>query len=125
MPPMTSSLPGARATKKWEAPLPKSLRRSTFRTISRARGTRELWTGRPLLYTPEDLLTVVPREAGTRLWLITMGGQRGPHSLRGEDSPSAIASRNGLEAELEFVGEDGRVQVWSLSVPGTAASPEM
>jgi len=87
--------------------------RPRFRTLSRSGGTREIWTGLPLLRTPAMLFAAVPPAGEGALWFVASVDDLAGSFTDGTDL-GGLASSLGFEAELVTTGVDGRVGVWRI-----------
>jgi hypothetical protein len=97
--------------------------RPRYRNVARHEGTREIWTGRRLLHSPEMLFDAVPPAGEGDLWFVAA-----VHDLAGSFSEGvdlvALAASAGLEAEIVYTGQDARVGVWRIRrLPDREASP--
>ncbi|MBE0569102.1 MAG: hypothetical protein IH576_00510 [Deltaproteobacteria bacterium] len=89
-------------------------RSSRFPIMSRKRGTEEIWTGRPLIYDPEGLRSLVPGSPGDSLWLIAGIEYCMPDSFGRSRDLYEITIEHGIYPVLKYEGQDGRIGVWEL-----------
>jgi hypothetical protein len=84
-----------------------------FESYSRERGTREVWSGRPLLSTPADLLAYAA--PGEELWLLRDAESHGTDL-------TALSQVGLTEIGREVVGHDGRIELIRMRRPGAAGA---
>lgn len=85
-----------------------------FRIMSRKKGKREIWTGRPLVHNPEDFLDLVPVNPENSLWLIAGIGYCMPDSFGRSDKMNDFTIERGIYPVLRYEGIDRRIGVWEL-----------
>jgi hypothetical protein len=98
-----------------------------FLNMSRKRGKEEIWTGRPLIHSLEDFFNIVPADPNRSLWLIGVIKDFYGNSFENANSIIGISEDHEMNANLKYVGIDGRVGVWEvkrLSDANRAASHE-
>jgi hypothetical protein len=86
-----------------------------FRIMSREKGKREIWTGRPLVHNLEDFLGLVPANPENSLWLIAGIGYYMPDSFGRSKKMYEFTIERGIYPVLRYEGIDGRIGVWELS----------
>jgi hypothetical protein len=82
---------------------------STFPIVSREGGTREMWSGRRLLSTIEEVADYT--RGSERVWLVVKGKSIG-HRL----DPEAVWPGRVKDVQVYGPGRDGRIEVWRIDL---------
>jgi hypothetical protein len=87
-----------------------------YRPYARDSGSREVWTGHPMIDDLADVAAMAPDNPERSLWLISK-------EKIGDGTVHEIAKRYGLEISLRSVGLDRRFKVWELRRNGGKSGP--
>ncbi|MBW2662028.1 MAG: hypothetical protein JRD93_08605 [Deltaproteobacteria bacterium] len=81
----------------------------SFASISRDGGTRELWSGKPLLSTTEELIEFTQK--ADKVWLVVLGKN---DSLKLD--PEMVWPGRIKNVEVFTPGRDKRIEVWKIEL---------
>ena len=88
-----------------------------FEYHSRKEGRVETWSGRPLIYSLDAFVNLVPENGYNSLWLISsiVGGFIGTSFVQKSHTPIEIAEKYNLDVSLKYTGLDNRIGVWQFT----------